>query len=294
VKKRRQQPKPCACVVLPMIRFVVVFCLLGRITLCEAFITRPHNKGPGFLTSNNSTRRGTPYRLHSTSNAGNRINLNNDDKKNAARSEKTRLQATMEFQGESTTSIEVPLDAERLREWMLSRDSDVFFLGTSDVAKRDDGLWDTFQPSVEWFGLQLVPVFVIQLDRCKERQQVSAVITEARSDIQNEKEGKMGKIIQKAMTSSTFRGGNTIALEPSKHDASSSVLTADLSLTLSIPLPRFVPLPPGFNKIGSRIVQSTCKRRLKQQLASLQDAYQTWQEQTQPQTQLQEAERVMR
>lgn len=189
----------------------------------------------------------------------------------------SRINGTIEFQGESTTSIQVPLPntAKSLDQWMLSEESDRFFLGTLDYRMRDDGRYDAFQPSVDWFGLELVPVFVIQLERDQTENQVAAMITEARNDIKAGKDSATGRLVSRVMGGSTFKGGNTVVWQETTNGWT---VQADISLTLSIKLPPFLPLPPGFNRIGSRIVKSTCKSRLEKFIVSLQEAYLEWAE----------------
>lgn len=189
----------------------------------------------------------------------------------------SRRHATCEFKGESSTSIDIPLasstNTKTLPEWLLSNESDPFFLATEEYAPRSDGAWDAFQPSVDWFGLELVPVFVISLQRTA--TSVSSLITEAKSDIRSGQDSVRGRLVSGIMEKSTFRGGNTVAWQETK-SGDGWTLQADLSLTVSIPLPRFLPLPPGFNSIGSRVVQSTCKSRLEKFAVDLQEAYLDW------------------
>jgi hypothetical protein len=206
----------------------------------------------------------------------------------ASERSRSRLRATINFEGESSTSISVPppisQGTERnssndnsLPDWMLSPESDEFFLGTQDFKRRSDGNWDAFQASVDWFGLQLVPVFVIKLERSKPQQYVSSKIQQARSEIKSGRDSALGRLVAPVMEKSSFQGGNKVSWK--KNQASEGwILRADLSLTLSIPLPPFLPLPPGFNSIGSRIVKSTCKRRLETFVSDLQASYLDWAE----------------
>jgi hypothetical protein len=202
---------------------------------------------------------------------------------------RSRLGATINFRGESSTSILVPSSLVTARnssqdksdnslpDWMLSPKSDEFFLGTQDFKRRSDGNWDAFQASVDWFGLQLVPVFVIKLERSEAQQYVSANIQQARSDIMSGRDSALGRLAAPVMEKSSFQGGNKVSWRRNQQ-SDGWILEADLSLTLSIPLPPFLPLPPGFNSIGSRIVKSTCKRRLETFVNDLQASYLDWAE----------------
>lgn len=203
-----------------------------------------------------------------------------------SRRHNTRINGTIEFQGESTTSIEIPFPSSNMHDnkkslstWMLSHElSDPFFLGSSNYQKRSDGSYDAFQPTVDWFGLELMPIFVIQVKRDGEEQTVAAMIKEARNEIVGKnKDSVTGRLVARVMGGSTFQGGNTVHWSESE-SKDGWIVQADLSLTLSIQLPRYLPLPPGFNAIGSRIVKSTCKSRLKKFVVHLQEAYLEWAE----------------
>ena len=210
---------------------------------------------------------------------------------NTASIKSSALEATIEFMGESSTSIDVLMPrttpkssdsnvksssiAYTLPDWLLSSESDQFFLGSNNVRERPDGQWDAIQPSVDWFGLDLVPVFVMRLERSESK--VSTIITEARSEMESGRDTTTGNLVARLMKKSTFRGGNSVVWrEITSNNKEGWVLTADLSLTLVIPLPRFLPLPPGFNSIGSRIVKATCRKRLESFLNDLQQAYIDW------------------
>jgi hypothetical protein len=59
-------------------------------------------------------------------------------------------------------------------------------------------------------------------------------------------------------------------------DATSWLLSAKLDLTLHVPLPRLLPLPPGFNTLGSNIIKRTCRSRLVSNLEELKEQYAQW------------------
>jgi len=84
------------------------------------------------------------------------------------------------------------------------------------------------------------------------------------------------------MNKSTFQGGNTVTWKTKNsdhhhhHNNSGWTLTLSVSLTLIIDLPPFLPVPPCFNSIGSRIIKSTCRKRLDQLAIDMRDAYLEW------------------
>lgn len=197
--------------------------------------------------------------------------------------------AAVKFDGESSSSIFVPFPAKissptrTLPEWLLRHptSSDKVLLGTDDYRPRSDGMYDCIQPGVDWFGTELLPVFVNRIDRSEAGAgAVTVRIVEARSDIRSGGGGPAGSVIQSVMKSSKFVGRYGVAWRASQRGRTSRrdgwILSADLALTLSVPVPPLLPLPPGFNSIGSTIVKSTCKSRVEENLSNLRDAYVEW------------------
>lgn len=182
---------------------------------------------------------------------------------------------TMNFKGESSSNliVSLPPDASPSRslpEWLQRSDSDAPLLGTEKFVARSDGLWDCVQPEIGWFGLKLRPVFVNKLERSPQEAVVN--IIDARTDIISGRAA--GSVISMVMEKATFVGGNSVSWKEGGDGI--WTLSADFSLTLQIPFPRLVLLPPGFNMVGSQIVRSTCKKRVKQNLEDLREAYLVW------------------
>lgn len=183
--------------------------------------------------------------------------------------------ATMNFNGESSSNLIVSLPAgaspsRSLPEWLKRSDSDAHLLGAKEFEPRSDGLWDCIQPTIGWFGLKLSPVFTNQLDRSHQRAVVT--IVDARTDIIS---GRIaGSVISTVMEKATFVGRNAVSCKD--HDEGVWTLSSDFSLTLQVPFPPLVLLPPGFNTIGSRIVSSTCEKRVTENLEGLREAYLAW------------------
>eukprot|EP00568_Trieres_chinensis_P001298 CAMPEP_0183312246 /NCGR_PEP_ID=MMETSP0160_2-20130417/40912_1 /TAXON_ID=2839 ORGANISM="Odontella Sinensis, Strain Grunow 1884" /NCGR_SAMPLE_ID=MMETSP0160_2 /ASSEMBLY_ACC=CAM_ASM_000250 /LENGTH=269 /DNA_ID=CAMNT_0025477063 /DNA_START=53 /DNA_END=859 /DNA_ORIENTATION=+ len=203
--------------------------------------------------------------------------------------------SAVDFRGSSTSSLIIPLppdaacfESRTLPEFLLrSPDAIGLLLGSEDFAPLDDGgsIWDCPQAPVEWFGLDLAPVFINHIDRDEARARVMVTIVDARSEF-GESGGKVSDIVGGLMKRSTFDGKSVFAWEDvmSWHPSNDKVdiegrgwtLNADLSLTLKVPLSRFTPVPPGFNSVGSRIVQRTCRKRLERTLEDLREAYFEW------------------
>lgn len=205
--------------------------------------------------------------------------------------------AAINFDGESSASIFVPVppdisNPERtLPDWLLHSpaSSDKVLLGTDDYRSRKDGMYDCIQPGVDWFGLELVPVFVNRIDRSEVGAGgVTVRIIEARSEMRSGGGGPAGAVIKSAMEKSKFSGRYGVSWRNAPRRSISSkdgwTLSADLALTLTVPLPGLLPLPPGFNSIGSRIVKSTCRKRVEKNLVNLRDAYVRWARQSEDAT----------
>jgi hypothetical protein len=140
------------------------------------------------------------------------------------------------------------------------------------------------------FHRALVPVFVNEILRPPTVDRVISNIVEARTDMATGGDTRnRAKAIVSIMERSTFEGRYTINWRGSPTTVASATpppssssppqgwtLSADLELTLIVPLPLFVPLPPGFNAIGSRIVKGTCQKRVETNLMELRDAYVNW------------------
>jgi hypothetical protein len=141
-------------------------------------------------------------------------------------------------------------------------------------------LWECRQASVRWFGMELIPIFVNQLDKNPDQNTVVTSIIDAKTEV--EQGGGLGTTLASAMRRCKFEGRNVITWKE-QHDGSNTAggacsydLAGNLILTLIISLPPFLPLPPGFNAIGSKIVQRTCTERLNTLLGEVANAYLLW------------------
>ena len=195
----------------------------------------------------------------------------------------TSLAGTIRFVGKANASVSgdairiVEEDNDKtLDKFLLSDVSNRVFLGTSNTklissaSAGDDAIYECIQGGVEWFGLTVIPVFVNRISRGPSK--VTTSIEEARTDI---KGGGLGTALASAMKRSDFEGRTIVTW---KETTSAFQIDGDLVLTLTIRLPRFLPLPPGFNAIGSKIVERTCRERLKQSLLDTKSAYIEWAE----------------
>lgn len=184
----------------------------------------------------------------------------------------SRLGATISWLGDSKASIELPdynnddtIDYS-IQDWLQSSDSDFHLLGTTNASPRSCGeLWDCRQPRIQFLGLDLVPIFVNRLERTT--SSVTVTIVDAQTEIGNS--GKRNRAVAKIMQNSKFLGESKIV-------AMENTLSVDLTLTLQVKLPPFLPLPPGFNTLGSAMIRRTGKSRVQQLLRDLNQAYEEW------------------
>ena len=214
------------------------------------------------------------------------------------------LGGTIKFVGNASARLSIPSpiiinnvdnsndkeNKKSLSNFLTTPASDTVLLGkTSTCTRIEDGtstntnqgggeeLWECRQASVAFFGLQISPVFTNRLERSTNKNEVTITLLDSRSEVEG---GRLGNTLASVMKKSKFEGRNTItwqenydAMLPQQDDI---LLEGKLNLTLTITLPPFLPLPPGFNAIGSKIVERTCAERLKQNLNEVSDAYRLW------------------
>lgn len=201
----------------------------------------------------------------------------------------TSLKGTIRFVGKASTSVSGDAilsnndesNDKSLSNFLSSDASNKILLGTDNTkllssAAAGDAIYECTQGSVAWFGLTLIPIFINRIDRCnsgsQEEGKVTTSIEEARTEVQG---GGLGNALASAMKRSVFEGRTIVSW---KEGQSSYHIEGDLVLNLTIKLPRILPLPPGFNAIGSKIVERTCRERLKQNLVDIEAAYIEWAE----------------
>jgi hypothetical protein len=173
-----------------------------------------------------------------------------------------------------------------LSKFLTSPASDTVLLGKTSTCTRiedekstnqDEGeggeLWECRQASVSFFGMQISPVFTNRLERSTTMNEVTITLLDSTSEVEG---GRLGNTLASVMKKSKFEGRNTITWKEVGVQQEEFLLEGKLNLTLTITLPPFLPLPPGFNAIGSKIVERTCAERLKQNLVEVSDAYQLW------------------
>lgn len=215
-------------------------------------------------------------------------------------SSKTAIFGTIRFKGKAqadlTATIPPTLHGDyvssnrTLSTFLSSSESDAILLGmkqgdggvarvTKVQTDQQASTWECRQSSIEWFGMTLIPIFTNVIERSEaldKRSDGSVIISIIDAQTQVENGGKIGSALASAMRRSIFEGRNIVFWKEQEQDDLSYKLMGDIELNLTINLPPFMPLPPGFNTIGSRIVERTCRERLRQNLRDVSDAYHHW------------------
>jgi hypothetical protein len=181
---------------------------------------------------------------------------------------------------QNTTAIQQQnLDHLSVQDWLNDpMASNVALLGTPDVEpyKSDRNKFQCRQPLIDFLGFALQPVFVNQIDRSSGRGRVTVSIIDAKTEVitNGSKRAEIANTaIQRVMKDSKFHGRSVIKATSS---GERPVLSIDLSLTLRVELPPLLIVPPGFNTIGSSIIEKTSQSRSKQLLQELKRNYVEW------------------
>lgn len=202
----------------------------------------------------------------------------------------TRLFGTIRFVGTANAQhFTPPIDSNGENKSLTaflttSSDSIASLLGTeiSRCRKIEDkeesgmtDVWECRQATVGWFGMKISPVFISQIEKNPAEETVIISIIDAMTEVEDG--GRFGNTFVSAMKRSKFEGRNIVTWKEDDNTADQIYsLEGSLTLTLTINLPPFLPMPPGFGTIGSKIVERTCRDRLKLSLQNVSDAYIQW------------------
>lgn len=196
----------------------------------------------------------------------------------------TKLAAELNFSGDSTASLEFETGTsiESVQKWLdTPQASDVSLLGSDQVKQIGPDLWECLQPRIDFMGLDLQPSFTHRIGR--KQGIVTVQVIDSRTDVLSNN-NPANQIVASLMSRAKFSGKSVIRAKPKTAASSSqtttdpcgSILQVDLTLTLNIPLPPFILLPPGFNSLGSAMVKRTGNSRTKKLLEELKSAYYKW------------------
>jgi hypothetical protein len=217
-----------------------------------------------------------------------------------------RLGATLSWLGDAQASVEIPPTGTSsptdpsLQEWLgTPAASDLALLGTPEPTPRRGGsggdgstVFECRQPVVDFLGLELQPVFLHEIDRRPPPPPetddgrggaatvVTVTILEARVEIPPSKPNLANRGVRRIMEQAQFQGRAVITAVPASgprtNDPPPLLLSVDLTLTLTVELPPYLPVPPGFNRIGSAIMRRAGTARSQQLLEDMKQHYENW------------------
>jgi hypothetical protein len=185
----------------------------------------------------------------------------------------------LQLTGTAGSSLLVPkLDASSplLGDFLLSPDSNEALLGTPDFRELDS-IWECKQAPVEWFSVELTPVFREVIERPSGESCVNVKVLEASIEIAEG--GKRSSLVSNAMGQVMSRASIT-GLNEVRWDLTASgdvMLSGDITLALTVAPPKLFPVPRKmFESVGSGIIRTTCKQRGDAFLKDLAKAYAEW------------------
>ena len=189
-----------------------------------------------------------------------------------------QLSADLSFKGDARSYVEFDAPPGHVQEWLRTPDaSDLTLLGSANASRQANGLWECQQPQIAFMGLSLQPYFVYDLQRRPTSTAVVVEVVDSRTDILNGN-SPAAKVVESFMGRAKFSGKSIIqVMESTSHHRCR--LEIILDLTLYVPLPPFVPIPPGLNAIGSTLVRRTGISRTEKILEDLKRSYFEWAEQ---------------
>lgn len=176
------------------------------------------------------------------------------------------------FVGEAYSEIAIPKGMVDLDYWLSSENGCAALLGAENAQKREDGLWACQHASVPLFGMNFLPVFISSIEHSSTSEEVLVRTIETKFEVLDDGgESTMARRISGLMDRIWFTSLNTVTWQQSMDEG--WTLSANFSMNMSMALPRFMFLPPGFNSAASSIVSKTCRDRLSQTLITLRNEY---------------------
>ena len=179
------------------------------------------------------------------------------------------------FATETTATIEVPDHETRgLDEWLLSEASDAVLLGTPGAERRDDGAWTVKQQPVNWFGLDVTPVFIEYIDRGLPTASLAVEVRESYMEVPPTSRG-LNRMVADVMGTAGVSGSSVVSWSRVDGAESKWHLTSTTALTLSLNVRagrgrRLV------ESAGSRIVRVTTSGRTEAYVRDISAAYSAW------------------
>jgi len=216
---------------------------------------------------------------------------------------KKKKNKELTFRGDAKSYIDVDAPINDVEEWLRTptNASDFILLGSTEGRKQPTtGYWECQQPRITFMGVDIQPCFIYDIRRQSTISSSSPTTTtsasssspdtvvvvvevvDSRTDILNANTNRAAKLVDSFMGQAKFSGNSVFevrrVIEDDENNENDQGCRLEISfhLTLNIPIPRFLPLPPGINALGSTLVKRTGNARIEKLLSDLVKSYFEW------------------
>lgn len=202
----------------------------------------------------------------------------------APRETDTGLFGALRFAGDAEISADIPPGGASLGRFFASEAADPILVGVSNESSTyrrlesdgGDGTATTLEcrqkSLTDFLGLTLTPIITSRITKSVDEGGLVVDILDARTEVS---EGRIGSTLRRLLERATFVGSNRVSW--TEHGGGYR-LVARMDLLITVDLPPLLPLPPGFNSLGSRIVRSQSRGRLQESVDDIARAYREWSE----------------
>ena len=263
----------------PKLSSLVLLLSATIITVSGAFVLRP--------TARCQRRRKTKTRMPpgAESPATNAAAGSPPSPPESPRERDTGLFGTLRFTGDAEISTAIPNPGgASLSRFFASEVADPILIGVTNESStyrrlepdRGDGktTLECRQKSLsDFLGLTLTPVITSRITKSVDDGRVVIEILDARTELS---EGRIGNTLRRLLERAKFVGENRVSW--TERDGGGYELVAKMDLCITVDLPPLLPLPPGFNSLGSKIVRSQSRGRLQESVDDIARAYREWSE----------------
>ena len=184
---------------------------------------------------------------------------------------------TVTFDGHAEAIAHIPrsngtVAATSLSSFFASNEADsVLIGGAQSTYNRYDDTWEAKQTPINFLGLELTPVFRNRLVKSPFQRKVTVSVLDSTT---HASEGRIGTTLANLMKKSRIMAKTTIRW--SQEDDGSYQIRGSLQMSIDADIPTYLPLPPGFDAIGSKVVSITAKKKLQENMDDLAKVFESW------------------
>ncbi|EJK72805.1 hypothetical protein THAOC_05623, partial [Thalassiosira oceanica] len=160
---------------------------------------------------------------------------------------------TVTFDGNAEATAHIPasngtMAATSLSSFFASKEADsVLIGGAQSTYNRYDDTWEAKQTTIKFLGLELTPIFRNRLVKSPFEKKVTVSVLDSTT---HASEGRIGTTLANLMKKSRINALTTIRWV--QEDDGSYRLMGSLQMSIDADIPTYLPLPPGFDAIGSK------------------------------------------